>query len=278
MGMLIQTEYLDSPAAAGRVWDLIVPTAEPLPMAIFFIHGGGWRMGSRDRYHTIIEVLADRGVTCATTDYSLGETTVAKQLTDVRQSYARFIQKLRDMGRPESVLVFGSSAGAHLALLLSLARPGECGDAEFKDAELADACKVRPVGVAVQAAPVTFEPWEDIFPGMWGPMQRAVGTPHSERPDLYTQVSPIHYIDKDSPPVFLMESQYEHMVPPHVTRMFYDRMVEFGRRVEHKTYPATEHGFFYDTTRWQQAEAIDDLFDFAQSLASPPAAGRGVGT
>lgn len=267
MGMLIQTEYLDRPAVAGRVWDLVLPTEGALPVSMFFIHGGGWRMGSRDRFHTIIEVLAGRGVACATTDYGLGETTVARQLADVRQSYARFVQSLRDADRPESVLVFGSSAGAHLALLLALAEPGVCGDELLKDASLAEAGGVRPVGVAVQSAPVTFEPWEDIFPGMWGPMQRAVGTPYDERPELYTQVSPMRYIDKNAPPVFLMESQYEHMVPPHVTRQFHDLMVEAGRRVEHKMYPATEHGFFYDTTRWQQAEAIDDLFNFAKSLA-----------
>lgn len=267
MGMVIRTEYLDAPALAGRVWDVVMPTAEGLPVSMFFVHGGGWRMGSRERFHTIIEALVGRGVACASTDYTLGDTTVARQLTDVRQSYARFIQTLRDAGRPEAVVVFGSSAGAHLGLLLALAEPGVCGDEPLADAALAEAAGVRPVGVAVQSAPVTFEPWEDIFPGMWTPIQRAVGTPHAERPDLYTQASPIHHIDENTPPVFVMESQYEHMIPPHVTRMFVDRMAEAGRRVEHKTYPATEHGFLYDTTRWQQAEAIDDLFAFARSLA-----------
>lgn len=266
MGMAIETEYLDHPMVAGRVWDLVLPATDPEPVAFFFVHGGGWRMGSRDRFHSIIEALAGRGIACASTDYRLGEARVTEQLADVRHSYARFIQTLQYLGRPPRVLVFGSSAGAHLALLLSLAKPSACGDEPLHDPALLAASQVRPVGVAVQSAPVTFEPWDDIFPGIWQPMQRAVGTPHDERPDLYTQVSPIHYIDERSPPVFLLEAQYEHMFPPHVTKRFYDRMIEVGCRAERKVYAATEHGFFYDTQRRQQAEALEDLVTFARSL------------
>ncbi len=266
MGMTIHTAYHDCPVITGRVWDLILPTAGSTDFSVFFVHGGGWRHGSRDRFHTIIEVLAGRGIACASTDYRLDGARVPVQLTDVRLSFARFVEALQQAGRSPKVVVFGSSAGAHLGLLLALAPPGACGDTVIDDPSLASPAMVRPIGVAVQSAPVTFEPWEDIFPGMWSPIQNAVGVPFEQRPDLYTQVSPIHYIDEQSPPVFLMESQYEHMIPPHVTRQFRDRMLARGRRVELKTYPATEHGFFYDTRRWQQAQAIEDLVAFAQSL------------
>lgn len=267
MGMAIQSEYLDRPLVAGRAWDLVLPEGEAGPVAVFFVHGGGWRMGSRDRFHTIMELLSGRGFACGSTDYRLEGVTVTDQLADVRHAYARFVQCLAAAGGPERVVGFGSSAGAHLGLLLALAEPGACGEALPDDPDLAEAARRRPAGVAVQSAIVTLEPWTDIFPGMWRPIQNAVGTPYDQRPDLYTRASPIHYIDERSPPVFLMEAQYEHMVPPHVVRQFHDRMQDAGRRVELKTYPATEHGFLYDTTRWQQAEAIEDLITFARSLA-----------
>ncbi len=267
--MRIHTEYLDRPIVTGRVWDLIEPAdgTDSESVAFFFIHGGGWRSGSRDRFHTIIENLTERGYVCASTDYRIAQSTrVAEQVADVRQSYGRFVQWLKGAGRPEKVVVFGSSAGGHLALLLGLAEPGACGDELPADPALAAASCIRPAGVAVQAAPVTFEPWDDIPPCSWGPIQRAVGTPYDERPDLYRAASPIRYVNDHSPPVFVLDAEYEHMFPAPVTQQLVDRMREAGRRVEYKVYPSTEHGFFYDITRRQQIEALEDLVAFAKSL------------
>ncbi len=262
MGTSFDSEYLDHPLIAGRVWDAFMPDSAPESAAFFFIHGGGWKSGSRAQFHPMMQVLAGRGYPCATTDYRLGGVHVADQLADVRHSYSRFVLRLRELKQPPRVVVFGSSAGAHLALLLSLAPPGACGDALPTD----PAAGVRPVGVAVQAAPVTFEPWTDIFPKIWQSMQAAAGAPYRQQPDLYTRLSPIAHIDKTSPPVFLMQAQYEHMFPPHLAEAFAEKMRAMGRPVQLKTYPGTEHGFFYDLSRRQQREALEDIVHFAQRL------------
>lgn len=269
MTMQYQSEYLDKPIVAGRVWDLFLPeTQQAQPIAFFFVHGGGWRNGSRTGFHAILESLADRGYICATTDYRLEGVNIAQQLADVRHSYARFVAQVQSRNPSARVVVFGSSAGAHLALLLSLTLPGACGDVVADDVAALDWQAVRPVGVAVQAAPVTFEPWEDIFPGIWQSMQVAAGAPYEQKPELYTRYSPMTYVGPDSPAVFLMEAQYEHMFPPQLAQAFAQKMKSFGRHAQIKTYPGTEHGFIYDLTRWQQREAIEDLIQFATRIAN----------
>ena len=268
MTLQYRSEYLDKPIVAGRAWDLFLPEVQQAQStAFFFVHGGGWRAGSRTQFHSILEWLADRGYVCATTDYRLDGTNIAQQLADVRHSYARFVREVRKRDTATRVVVFGSSAGAHLALLLSLAKPGACGDVVAEDVAALDWQAARPAGVAVQAAPVTFEPWEDIFPVIWQSMQNVAGASYEEQPEVYRRYSPMTYVDADSPPVFLMEAQYEHMFPSHLAQAFAQKMKAAGRDARIKTYPGTEHGFIYDLSRWQQREAMEDLLQFAQRIA-----------
>jgi len=277
MGMQILGEYHDSPPVMGRAWDFIWPE-QPDGVeddawrdvlhrpAFFFIHGGGWRAGTRDGFHKIISELVRRGHPCATTAYRLSDIDVAGQVTDVRLSYARFVQRLRERGHSGAVVPFGSSAGGHLAMLLTLAEPDACGDTPPEDEALLEACRVRPVGVAAQAAPITFEPWEDIFPGSWTAFQRAIGVPYEDHPERYRQASPIEHVDESSPPVYLMLAENEHMFPHRESQRLVKKMQQSGRRAETRLYPSTEHGFFYELSRWQQREALEDLVTFAESL------------
>ena len=70
---------------------------------------------------------------------------------------------LKEKNRPLNIATHGSSAGAHLCSLITLALPGECGDVcELKNEW------VRPYKCALQATPVDFLPWEAMMPITWG--------------------------------------------------------------------------------------------------------------
>ena len=90
----------------------------------------------------VMETLAEMGYIVATTDYRLNVSAM-EQLKDCREAYAHFINELKKMNRPLKVAAYGSSAGAHLASLLSVAAPGASGD-DFVSA-LADGCKKRNI-------------------------------------------------------------------------------------------------------------------------------------
>jgi acetyl esterase/lipase len=259
--------FLDEPINTERVIDIFEPhKCDEEDVAIFFIHGGGWRAGSRSRFYTIMKAYSERGFRCASVDYRLGNSNIFDQIADIRHGYDFFISHLKKLGKPLKVLVFGSSAGAHLAALLSLAAPGDCGDLLTVNGYEYENDWVQPLGVALQATPVTFVPWDEIFPGIWASMEDIVGTPYSEAPELYKKVSPANHVKKGSPAVFFLEAENEHMFPRHLTMKMVDLLIGKGVKSRCKVYRNTEHGFFYDITRKRQEEAFIDIIDFIRMI------------
>lgn len=259
--------YFDDPIVNGRAMDIMLPPSVSQPFALFSIHGGGWGAGSRTGYHDLMRAFNREGFICASTDYRLCAPgiTVLNQITDIRHGYGLFAEFLKNSGRPVRIIVHGSSAGAHLAALLALAAPGQCGESKkFKEMSIAE--WIPPVAAILQSTPVFFEPWEDIFPHVWTAMQMVVGASYEEHQDLYRKVAPIRYISEFSCPFFFLEAECEHMFPLKHIVQFTEKMRSMGRRAEYKVYKNAEHGFFYDVTRRQQKEAFADILKFIHSL------------
>ncbi len=241
--------YFDASPREGRILDIFEAAPHTRPhVSLFFVHGGGWKAGTRAVFHQIALAYSSLGFDCASTDYRLGGVTIEDQVSDVRQGLSLFVEDLRQRNRPTDIVLLGSSAGAHLALLSALQPDPPCAVA----------------GLCVQAAPFTFEPWTDIFPAIWADMQTIVGESYPS--PLYREASPIHYVQPGMPPVFALHSQNEHMFPLSLTEQFIDKAKACGARAEYKIYEATEHGFFYALDRRQQKEAFDDILTFIASL------------
>jgi acetyl esterase/lipase len=248
--------YFDAAPREGRIVDLFDTCKPSREVALFFVHGGGWRNGSRSIFHSIIHEYSRQGFDCASTDYRLKDANIFDQVSDVRTALDIFVEDLRERNRPSRVLLVGSSAGAHLALLTAFAQY----EAQAKSVHLSIA------GVAVQAAPFTFEPWDDIFPAAWNAMQSAVGQEYSGHEELFRRASPQHYIRPGMPPLFALHAENEHMFPRELYQRFAAISIAMGNDVCEKIYPRTEHGFFYSLERWQQREAFEDIIVFAESL------------
>jgi acetyl esterase/lipase len=256
-----RSTYFDDTPRAGLVLDVFDAPHPSREIALFFIHGGGWKGGSRTNSHAIIHEYSRRGFDCASTDYRLSGVNVFEQVGDVRTGLDIFIGDLKKRKRATRVLLIGSSAGAHLALLVGLATPEECGAPQTPPAHAPEIA-----GIAVQAAPFTFEPWPDIFPGSWSAMQDAVGAPYTGNEALYRRASPINYIRAGNPPLFSLHAENEHMFPHELYQEFAAKSLALGNHVREKIYPRAEHGFFYSLERWQQRAAFDDILEFVESL------------
>ena len=245
--------YLGQPGAPGRLLDIfdVEPGVPPQPVSLFFVHGGGWRSGSRTHFHEIALAFRSLGFETASADYRLGGgVDVFGQVADVREALRFYAEDLHRRGRPERIVLLGSSAGAHLALMAGLEHPAAA----------------RVAGVCVQAAPFTFEPWPDIFPAIWQDMERIVGVPYAADPEAYRRASPIRLVRAEMPPVFALHAENEHMFPLELTEEFIRKAAACGARAEYKVYPRTEHGFFYSLSRRQQKEAFEDILAFIHSL------------
>lgn len=250
--------YLDYPLVKGRIFDLFEPEEITKDVAVFWVHGGGWRGGSRE-FHEIMQELNERGYLVASTDYRLDAKDAFVQLKDVREAYDRFVTILKEMGRPLNIAVYGVSAGAHLASLLLCAEPGECGE----ELELENQW-VKPCMGLLQATPYDFLPWDNIQPSMWGIMQGIAGASYEDDPERFERLSLRNYINKNNPPLFFMEAEYESLFPSHLTLKLAKQHREMGIETHWKQFKGVEHGFFYELVRPSQKEAFEDFCKFLE--------------
>ncbi len=255
-----QSIYFDDTPRENRVLDIFHAEKLSRETALFFVHGGGWKGGSRTIFHSIMREYSQLGFDCASVGYRLSGVNVFNQVSDVRTGLDIFAADLVKRNRPRRVLLIGSSAGAHLALLTAFTKPAECGASETSlshDIEIA--------GVAVQAAPFTFEPWPDIFPAIWSAMQTAIGAPYVGNEELYRRASPTNYLRAEMPRLLIQHAENEHMFPRELHQQFAAKSVALGNEVREIFYPRVEHGFFYSLERWQQRQAFEDILNFATS-------------
>lgn len=246
--------YFDDPPVPDRAIDIFPLDHPPPEPGLFFVHGGGWSGGTRSVYHQIMRAFGMQGIECASTAYRLSPGSLFSQIEDVREGLTIYLDDRERRGLCRRTVIAGCSAGAHLALMAAL------GPTPRNDPSEAIA------GISVQAPALTFEPWEDMFPQIWQSMQKAVGRPHSEAPELYRKVSPIRHLTEGMPPILILHAENEHMFPLDKALKFQEAAERVGGEVEIKQYPRTEHGFFYSLDRWQQKQAFEDILAFIRKL------------
>jgi acetyl esterase/lipase len=258
--------YLDKPIIIDRALDIFEPAKISKDVSIIFVHGGGWKAGTRSQMHKIMEGFCDQGFICASFDYRLAGVDAFDQLTDLRHAYDYFISFLKERKRPLKTVTYGSSAGAHLSALMALAAPGECSEKLVFNGMEPQNEWVRPVGSVLQAVPMLFEPWEDIFPQGWDIIQSIAGVPWEKHPEVYKKLAPMEYLNAETQPLFFMNASDEHMFPCRYTLDAAEKLRPFGTECLVKTYENAEHGFFYDLTRRQQKQAFADMLEFIANL------------
>lgn len=257
----IKTYYNDFPLVVGRVFDVFEPENITKDVAIFIVHGGGWRVGSRQSFHKIMEAFCLRGYIVASTDYRLDAKDAFVQLSDIRASYDNFISLLKEKNRPLKVAVYGESAGAHLVSLLACADPGEAGEENSLKNDW-----IKPYKAILQSTPIDFAPFENMMPSLRDSMRSIAGVAYEDQPEVYERLSLKNYIRKDNPSIFFMEAEYEGMFYSKHTKAVYEQLIEFGVDAKWKIYEGMEHGFFFNFDRKGQREGFEDICNFIDGV------------
>ncbi|ABD27118.1 Esterase/lipase/thioesterase [Novosphingobium aromaticivorans DSM 12444] len=105
-----------------QVLDLWVPKAAKAAPLVLYVHGGGWKRGSKDTAmgNALPGHLVQQGYAFASINYRLvPAATVEQQAQDVAQALAYLLGKAGALGIDRSrVVIMGHSAGAHLVALV----------------------------------------------------------------------------------------------------------------------------------------------------------------
>jgi acetyl esterase/lipase len=255
---------------SAQMLDLFVPEVRPdspLPLLVW-IHGGGWRKGSRNPGHAIRFV--SRGYIVAGMGYRFSQ--VAKwpaQIQDCQAAIRWLRANASDYGiDPDRIGVWGSSAGGHLASMLGTAGGQKafdpvggntvqsdrvqavcsyCGPSNFRTV------RAQSESDAELKTLVSFDNWTD-------PYSNLIGSLLGQHPAAEDAASPVHYIRRDplNPAFLLVHGTADQHVPFAQARELADVLQKHGVEAHLHPLPGGDH----KTPMYYAPETLDLVQSF----------------
>ncbi len=247
--------------------DLYLPDPlpdEPLPLVVW-IHGGGWRGGSKDRTRAPETLETEYAV--ASIDYRLSQdATFPAQIHDCKAAIRWLRAHAMEYGvDPDRIGAWGSSAGGHLVALL-----GTSGGIEELEGTVGDHLDRSS---AVQAVCDFFGPTDLLAmleqPSLLdhraptSPESLLLGGPIAEMQELARLASPIAFVDPSDPPFFIAHGDEDPTVPVEQSVDFHAALLAAGVDSTLRIVEGAKHGGFPDDVY----EAVKVFFD--DRLRSP---------
>jgi len=210
-------------------------------IGIIFIHGGGWRAGTRTQFYRQAARLSERGCVGVCVEYRLsGEAKFPAAVEDVKCAVRWLRANAQDYDiSPDRIAAVGGSAGGHLAAMLgttdaSAGLEGKGGYPEYPSRVNAMVAFNGIFDLARQNLPSGTSEAVSAFLG---------GLPE-EIPEVYKLASPLHHADESSAPSLLFHGTGDTVVPFEQSELFEERLKELGVPVELYAEEGAEHGFF----------------------------------
>lgn len=211
--------------------DLYLPENVEKPPLVVWIHGGGWRAGSRKA--VLLKEVVTHGYAMASISYRFTDKAIfPAQIHDCKGAIRWLRANAEEYGyNADTIIVAGSSAGGHLALLLGVS-------ADVKELEgmvggnLEQSSRVQ--GIIDYYGPSDFalrgktQP-ERAYTTKSGSFALLGGLKHGEViPELQKQASPAQYVSADDPPLLVFHGTNDKTVLLDQS----ERIVELYRSAE----------------------------------------------
>jgi acetyl esterase/lipase len=246
--LLTGVPYAAIPGVRPLELDLYLPAGEgPHPVALF-LHGGGWRLGSRRSGgpafpgRSLFERVARAGIAVASADYRLsGEAVWPAQLSDAKAAVRWLRARADELGVDgDRIAAWGESAGGHLAELLGLvadpALEGDVGVTGPSSAVVAVAAWYAPSDVAAVATDTGADPADATTREA-----QLLGAAPATVPDVAAQASPVGHVRGDVPPFLLLHGRADRFVPCVQSERLSAALSDAGADVELHTYDGADH-------------------------------------
>jgi len=199
---------------------------------IVLVHGGAWMTGDKSDFSFFVPVLQQKfpGYAIANINYRLA--TIAAnhfpaQENDMKAAVDFLVQKSNDYRISQKIILLGASAGAHMALLQAYKYSSPKIKAVidfFGPTDMAALFNALPAGSLTQTA-----------------LQIVMsGTPVTNA-SLYTQSSPINFVNAQSSPTLILHGTADDVVPIAQSNDLKARLQNFGVVHQMVTYPGLGH-------------------------------------
>jgi acetyl esterase/lipase len=229
--------------------DLYVPPQRTAPLpVIVWIHGGGWRGGSKGSGGRALPML-QRGYAVVDVGYRLsGEAIFPAQVQDCKAAVRWVRANAAQYGLdPDRIGAWGSSAGGHLVAFL-----GTAGDVREFDTEANRQTSSRVQAVCDWFGPTDLLQMDEhmlegsrmVHDAPKSPESLLVGGPIQEEPyrSVVRKANPITYVTKDDPPFLIMHGDKDMLVPLHQSELLYDALKKAGVEARLHVVKGAGHG------------------------------------
>lgn len=216
----------------------------PTP-AMIYIHGGGWRGGSKNRVpNWLLDTVRERWATVVSVEYRF--TNVAPHPAQVNDCM-RAIQYVRYHAAkwnidPKRIGVTGGSAGGHLSLWVAM--HDDVADAKSKDPVQRKssrvACAVSFAGPTDWSLLTELEHKHPAYRQLLGYQP---GTPAKDMDaKAIRDVSPIGFATKDDPPIMQVHGDKDDIVPHKHALNLHERLKSIGVKTKLVIVKGANHG------------------------------------
>jgi acetyl esterase/lipase len=268
-------DIADDPDRERHCLDIYRPVGKDDCPVVFFVHGGGWVIGSKEKilgiygYANIAESLAARGVVVVLPNYRLSpKVKHPEHVKDVARAFAWTHQHAKEYGgRPDQIFACGHSAGGHLVALMAT-------DETYLKAEGLSAKDIKGVvsvsGVYdVEALDIKVDVkrrWFEFHTEL-----RPFACVFGEDAEAAKQASPINHVRKDLPPFLLIYGGMDYPPVRQTTNAFEAALEEKDCDVQTKKIPwRTHETVVVDLAHGMEPKTSDALLDFVKKHTREP--------
>jgi acetyl esterase/lipase len=271
--------YAAIPGVRPLELDVYLPPEGPdAAPAVVFLHGGGWRLGSRrsagpafaGAVPSPFERLARSGLAVASIDYRLsGEARWPAQLHDAKAAVRWLRARSGELSIDgDRIAAFGESAGGHLAAMLGLTGPDRDGDLGVRGPAGTVGTVVAwyaPSDLAALAGDAGADPM-----AAGSREAQLLGAPLPTVPELTADASPVSHVRPGAPPFLLLHGTDDRLVPCRQSERLRDALSAAGCAVELETCDGAGHMWLGSDTaaEWALGRTIEHLVGWA-AVAAP---------
>jgi acetyl esterase/lipase len=240
--VLVNLTYVENGHPRQKL-DLYLP-AQPKGPLLVWIHGGGWRAGSKGNPPGL--GLVKNGVALASIEYRFSQDAIfPAQIEDCKAAIRWLRAHAGEYGyRDDLVAAWGASAGGHLVALLAVT--GQTRDFDVGahlDESSAIQCGIDWFGPSDLPA---------YDPNLPDPMvqrenpdsviAKLLGGPVAQKLALAKRASPVNWVTKDAAPLLIMQGTADPLVPVDQSRRLADKLRAAGANVTLDIIDGAGHG------------------------------------
>ncbi|MBK9053709.1 MAG: alpha/beta hydrolase [Chloroflexi bacterium] len=271
------------------------PDVDPTGLGIIYLHGSAWHYMDKDMgTRPFFAYLTGQGHTVLDVAYTMAhKSRLPGMVGDVKQAIAWFKLNAAALKvNPERIILWGGSAGGHLALLSAYTpnhpkwQPAnldvdtgvrgvvsyygltDLAATQHLLAEMPDLPTYQQQAVVNMMRKVRLLPLDGEFVSTAELVPHLLGGALADMPELYDDSSPIRYVGPHCPPTLLINGAHDFAVEVSQHQRLHGALVAADVAAAHIEFPLTDHAFdlFFPAINPAGQSALYDLERFLALL------------